>query len=188
MRRAVDTEADLTGIRYRPWLAAMRRGLPANAAIVADSTLVTYRGFRYLPVPAEGRWLYPNAYGTLGYALPAAIGVGIAEPGRPAGVLIGDGGLLFTCPELLTASEQGLGIPVVVWNDRGYGCIREGMRERGVTPLGVDFVIPNLSALATAFGADYAAPRTPQALEATVREAVAKTTPTLIEIDDRDAR
>ncbi|MEA2523206.1 MAG: acetolactate synthase large subunit, partial [Thermomicrobiales bacterium] len=188
MRHAIDTEADLTGIRYRPWLAAMRRGLPANAAIVADSTLVTYRGFRYLPVPAEGRWLYPNAYGTLGYALPAAIGVGIAEPGRPAGVLIGDGGLLFTCPELLTASEQGLGIPVVVWNDRGYGCIREGMRERGVTPLGVDFVIPNLSALATAFGADYAAPRTPQALEATVREAVAKTTPTLIEIDDRDAR
>ena len=114
-------------------------------------------------------------------------GARIAEPERPAAVLIGDGGLHFTCPELLTATECGLGRPVVVWNDRGYGCIREGMRERGVAPLGVDFAFPDLAALARAFGAAYAAPRTPAALEAAVGDAVRRAMPSLFEVDDRDA-
>ncbi|MCC7022623.1 MAG: 5-guanidino-2-oxopentanoate decarboxylase [Thermomicrobiales bacterium] len=183
MRAAIDAEADRAGAAYRPWLAAMRRGLPDDAVIAADSTLATYLGFRYLRIPSGGAFLYPNAYGTLGYALPAAIGARVAQPNRPAAVLIGDGGFLFTCPELLTGVEQGLGLPVVVWNDRGYGCIRAGMREQGVMPLGVDFAIPNLAALASGFGVGYARADDPQTLEGAVREAIGREAPTVIEVD-----
>lgn len=188
LRTAIDREADLNGLRYKPWLQAMRAALPADAIIAADSTLVTYRGSRYLPIPSSGAWLYPNAFGTLGYALPAAIGAQLAQVGRPAAVLIGDGGFLFTCAEVLTATEQELGLPIVIWNDRGYGCIREGMRAQGVRPLGVDFAIPDLAALARAFGGHYAAPRTPAMLAGKVRDALARRMPTLIEVDDRDVQ
>jgi len=182
LRTAIDTEADQTGADYRPWLSAMREALPHDGVIAADSTLATYLGFRSLHIPEGGAFLYPNAYGTLGYALPAAIGARIAQPGRPAAVLIGDGGFLFTCAELLTAAEQGLGIPVIVWNDRGYGCIRTGMEDQGVTPLGVDFAIPDLPALARGFGSTYIHADRPQRLRQAVQEARERAAPTVIEI------
>src|SRR5690606_38594417 len=139
--------------RHAPWLAAFRRALPPETALAVDSTTVTYVGYRSLPIPAEGRWLYPSSFGTLGYALPAAIGAGVAEPDRPAAVLIGDGGFLFTCPELLTAAELGLPLPVLLWNDRGFGSIRLGMQLAGMKPLGTEFAIPDVEALARGLGA-----------------------------------
>ena len=128
LRDAIDAEAD-----------QRRSTLPAVAGGDAPRAPCRYGHRRGLDArhlsrlslsaefPPDGAWLYPNAYGTLGYALPAAIGARVAQPERPAAVLIGDGGFLFTCPELLTATERGIGLPVVVWNDQGYGCIREGM-------------------------------------------------------------
>ncbi len=184
-RAAIDAATAILGERHRPWLGAFREALPPETAIVADSTTVTYVGYRWLPVPTTGRWLYPSSFGTLGYALPAAIGAGVAEPGRPAAVLIGDGGFLFTCPELLTAAEQGRPLPVLLWNDRGFGSIRLGMQQAGMEPVGVEFAVPDLSALAAGFGARYAAPRTPQELGRVTRDALRHPGPTLIEMDDR---
>ena len=112
LREQIDAEADVTGARYEAWLRAVRSGLPADSIVAMGSTLVTYLGFRYLDILDGGSWLYPSAYGTLGYALPAAIGARVAQPDRPAVVLIGDEGLLFTCSELLTATERGFGLPV----------------------------------------------------------------------------
>jgi thiamine pyrophosphate-dependent acetolactate synthase large subunit-like protein len=186
LRDAIDEEADNGGAPYRPWLSAMRRALPDDAVIAADSTLATYLGFRYLRIPTGGAFLYPNAYGTLGYALPAAIGSRIAQPHRPAAVLIGDGGFLFTCAELLTAAEHGLGLPIVVWNDQGYGCIRAGMLDRGVTPLGVDFAIPHLAALAHGLGSNHIRADRPEMLEFAVRDALEQDAPTVIEVDARN--
>jgi acetolactate synthase-1/2/3 large subunit len=183
-RAAIDAATAVLGARHRPWLAAFREALPPETAIVADSTTVTYVGYRWLPVPAAGRWLYPSSFGTLGYALPAAIGARVAEPGRPAAVLIGDGGFLFTCPELLTAAEQGLPLPVLVWNDRGFGSIRLGMQEAGMEPVGVEFAVPDLASIAAGFGARYAAPGTPAELGRVTREALRHPGPTLIEMDD----
>ena len=109
----------------------------------------------------EGSWLYPSAFGTLGYSLPAAIGAKIAQPDRPAIAIIGDGGFLFTCTELLTAVENDIGLPVLVWNDRGFGTIRMNMKSRGMLPLGVNFSIPDLTNVAKGFGSGYENPKTP---------------------------
>ena len=185
LRSKIDAEADTVGLRYKPWLFAVRAALPADAIVAMDSTLLSYRGYCYMGIPAGGAWLYPNAYGTLGYALPAAIGARVAQPDRAAVVLIGDGGLLFTCSELLTATECGFGLPVIVWNDHGFGTIRQGMQKRGIKPLGVDYSIPDMAALAHAFGGEYASPQTTAALETAVRDALARRLPTIIDIDDR---
>ena len=56
----------------------------------------------------------PGGFGTLGPALPMAIGAQIAAPGRPVAALAGDGGALFTIQELATAGDLGLPLPIVV--------------------------------------------------------------------------
>lgn len=153
LRSQIDAEVNRANSRYKPWLYAVRAGLPANGIVAIDSTLVAYCGFRYLDIPADGTWLYPSAYGTLGYAL--------------------------------TAVERGLGLPIIVWNDRGFGTIRQGMEQRGIKPLGVDFAIPDLAALARGFGCAYASPETPTELEMAIRDTLVQSVPTVIEVDDR---
>ena len=56
-----------------------------------------------------------------------AIGAKLAAPERPVLALAGDGGVLFTIQELATARDLGLPLPLVVWNNDGYGEIRDSM-------------------------------------------------------------
>ena len=69
--------------------------------------------------------------GTLGCALPMAIGAAIAAPDRPLFALAGDGGWLFTVAEMATAVDEGLNIVLVVWDNRGYAQIRESFDDAG---------------------------------------------------------
>ena len=184
IKKRVDAEAKTIGGKYRPWLSAVRANLPKNGVVAIDSTLVAYLGFPFIDIPIDGSWLYPSAFGTLGYALPAAIGAKIANRKRPAITIIGDGGFLFTCAELLTAAENGISLPVVVWNDHGFGTIRQGMINSGMPPVGVDFSIPDLAHLATGFGCLYENPRTPEELGHCIKRSLEHSVPTVIEVRD----
>ena len=186
IRKTVDLEAASLGEKYRQWLYAVRESMPLNGVIAIDSTLVAYLGFPFIDIPAEGSWLYPSAFGTLGYALPAAIGAKFADQNRAAIAIIGDGGFLFTCTELITAVEYGISLPVVVWNDHGFGTIRKGMISSGIRPLGVDFSIPDLASLAAGFGCLYANPKSPVELSHCIRRSLEHDRPTIIEVIDND--
>ena len=99
------------------------------------------------------RLLYPTGYATLGYGLPAAIGAKIADPARPVVAVIGDGAAMFSIQELITATELGLPIPIVIVDNGGYAEIREQMVARGIKTQAVDLYQPDIPALATAIGA-----------------------------------
>lgn len=187
IRKDVDLEASSLGEKYRQWLYAVRESMPPNGVIAIDSTLVAYLGFPFIDIPTEGSWLYPSAFGTLGYALPAAIGAKFADRSRPAIAIIGDGGFLFTCTELITAVENRISLPVVVWNDHGFGTIRQGMISSGIRPLGVDFSIPDLASLAAGFGCLYDNPRSPVELGHCIRRSSKHDRPTIIEVIDYDS-
>src|SRR6185312_2204600 len=132
---------------------AVRAELPRTAIVAGDSAQVSYYGTAHFwPADEPGQFLYPTGYATLGYGLPAAIGAKLAAPERPVVVLVGDGGFMFTASELLTAAELGLSLPIVVANNRGFGEIRDQMRERGIPPIGVDLLPPDFALLAQACG------------------------------------
>ena len=67
--------------------------------------------------------------------------------------LFGDGAAMFSIQELITATEQGLAIPVVIVDNGGYAEIREQMVDRGIEPQAVDLYRPDIPALARAIGA-----------------------------------
>ncbi|MEJ2132120.1 MAG: thiamine pyrophosphate-dependent enzyme, partial [Gammaproteobacteria bacterium] len=122
-------------------------------------------------------------FGALGYALPAAIGAKIAEPELPVICIAGDGGLLFTLEEMAAAMEFGTPVVVLVWNNRGYGEIRDAMVERGVVPIGVDLEPPDFVNVARGFGWEAHRAANLQRLARTLDTSLESGEPSLIEID-----
>jgi 5-guanidino-2-oxopentanoate decarboxylase len=161
---------------------ALRAALPADGAVFTDMTQIAYLGNYAFPAERPGVWFHPCGYGTLGYALPAAVGARIAQPQRPIVALAGDFGVQFTLQDLMTAVELDVTVPVVVWNNGALGQIRDDMRAAGIAPIGVVARNPDFVALADAFGAAGARVHDPPALTAALRAALARPGPTLIEV------
>jgi 5-guanidino-2-oxopentanoate decarboxylase len=183
VRAAIRAEALRDGAPWLDLVEALAGALGAEGILSGDSTMAAYYGaVHFLPMDAAQRFIYPTGYATLGYALPAAIGAKLAAPDRPVTALIGDGGLLFTVAELITAAELGLPLPVVVPNNRGYGEIRAQMEEAGIEPIGVDLQVPDLPRLGEAFGGAGVRIDDPAALPRALAEALDRPGPTVIEV------
>ncbi|PYR20759.1 MAG: biosynthetic-type acetolactate synthase large subunit [Acidobacteria bacterium] len=91
--------------------------------------------------------------GTMGFALPAAIGAKIACPGAEVWVIVGDGGFQMTCPELATVVQEHLDINIAIINNGFLGMVRQWQeffydKRYAATPIGG----PNFAKLADAFG------------------------------------
>jgi len=153
-RAACRAQAESEGAAWVAVNRALRRALPAGSTVAGDSSQVTYFGTaHFFDVGRPGEFLYMAGFATLGYGLPAAIGAKIADPSRAVAVLLGDGALLFSIQEIVTAVEQRLPIPIVVLDNSGYAEIKDQQRQRDIEPIGVDLVVPDLPALARACGA-----------------------------------
>ena len=168
--------------RHAKVLDALRRALPADGIVATDMTQIAYTANHYFPCSRPRCWFHPNGYGTLGYALPAAIGAKLAAPDRAVVALAGDAGLLFTIQELGTAVELGLPMAVLLWNNDALGQIAGDMVARGIPPIGVRQRNPDFLALARAFGCRAERPDSLAALERALTAAFAADGPTLIEV------
>jgi acetolactate synthase-1/2/3 large subunit len=137
------------------FFATVQRALP-GLCLVGDSTLPTYYAVWQYEAPSPQRYFHSaTGAGTLGYAIPAAIGARRALPQEiPVVALIGDGAAQFTLMELAAAVQEKLPIILLLWNNNGYREIREGMLASGTEPVGVDVDAPDFVAAAGALGAD----------------------------------
>ena len=174
---------------YRACLHLMetvRDALP-GAILVGDSAQPVYAGCVYYPSAAPRSWFTSaTGYGTLGYALPAAIGAQLAAPDRPVVCIIGDGGIQFSIQELASAREIEVPVIVLLWNNRGYGEIKNYMVSKQIHPIGVDIYTPDFQMLAKGFGCEAVTLKDPARLPALLREAAKRKTATVIEIDEAD--
>jgi len=185
LRAARYAETAERDARWIPYLRAIRSVLDDDAVITSDSAQCCYYGaLPHLPLGPEGRYLHPTGFGTLGYALPAAIGAKVARPDRQVVALSGDGGLQFTVQELATAAQLQLPLPVVVFDNGGYGEIRDEMTARGRRPTAVDLAPVDLPALARAYGGQGTRACCPDELAAALTEALRTPGPTLIAIPE----
>ena len=136
-------------------LEAIREHLP-RAIMVGDSTQPVYAGNLGFAAAEPGSWFNSaTGFGTLGYALPASTGAGLAAPDRPVVCLVGDGGVQFTLGELGVLRDVNAWTLIVVWNNRGYGEIKSFMIEAGIAPAAVDIAPPDFALIAQAYGYAY---------------------------------
>lgn len=170
------------------FLQTVQRALP-DVVIAGDSTQPVYGGNLCYEAERPRSWFNSSTgYGTLGFALPAALGAKLARPDRPVVALIGDGGIQFTIGELATAAELALPVPIIVWNNRGYGEIKKYMVERDIPHIGVDIHTPDFQTIARGFGCRTTAVEDLETLRSELVSANEADGPTLIEIDDAVAR
>ena len=182
-RATIDVAADAPTRRLRHVLNAIRAALPADALVFSDMTQIAYLGNYAFACDQPRLWHHPSGYGTLGYALPAAIGARVAYADRAVVALAGDYGVQFTVQELGTAVELGRSLPIIVWNNSALGQIRDDMVASGIAPIGVVGHNPDFVALAQAWGARGERVGDAAQLTAALRAALHHPGPTLIEVD-----
>jgi thiamine pyrophosphate-dependent acetolactate synthase large subunit-like protein len=132
------------------WVHQIDGAWPASGAIVCDMAVGAYWYGGYSSQPRPRRLQYPVGWGTLGYALPAAIGP--ASVGIPTLAVCGDGGPMFALGELATYAQESLPITLLVVDDGGYGMLRFDQQVFGHPERGVDLLTPDWTALGKAFG------------------------------------
>ncbi len=127
--------------------------LPENAAVTIDSG--NFGGWvqRFHRVRRFRGFIGP-ANGTMGYGIPAALAVKLAEPERPVVAWVGDGGFLMSGHELATAVLYRANIVVLVVSNGIYGTIRmhQARAYPGRYPA-TELSNPDFAALARSFGA-----------------------------------
>lgn len=162
----------------------IRRCLPRNAVLVGDAqSWGTWLVYHY-PVYGPEQFIWPINFGTLGYSIPAALGVKASMPDRTVIAVCGDGGFTFYSNELATAVQHGLDIIVVLVNNSGFALIRS-LQE---SMFGKDRVFssdlrnPDFIAYAKSFGCRARSIRTLDELEPALTEAVGARCPALIEL------
>ena len=183
LHRAIDPLWQPIAADHKPLLDIIRDLLPRDGILVTESTKPGYTSKHYYPCYEPRTLMYPNGYGTLGAALPIAMGAKIAAPDRDIICLAGDGGFLFTIEELATAVELNLSLPIIVWNNRAFGEIRDSMVAWGLPRVGVDLQAPDYCKVAEGFGCRSERPTSLPEVRKAIAAALAAEGPTLIEID-----
>ena len=132
------------------WVHQVSAGWPTEGAIVCDMAIGAYWIGGYTSQPRPRRLMHAVGWGTLGYALPAALGP--AAVGIPTLAVVGDGGPMFALGELATMAQESLPVTTLIVDDGGYGMLRYDQQVFGHPERGVDLVVPEWHALGQAFG------------------------------------
>ncbi len=178
-----ETDAERPGIA--PWARALRAALPEDAQIFSDMTQFAYVAKEIVPQPGPGLWHHPFGFGTLGYALPAAIGARAAPGGGAVVAIAGDYGFQYTHQELGTAVELGRPLPIVLWDNGKLKEIEDAMVRAQIAPNAVIARNPDFALLARSYGIAYCAPASPEGpdgLDRALRDALDRAGPTLIHL------
>ena len=164
-------------------MRALRRVLGGAATVVADigqhqMFVALHHGFE-----RPGQMLTSGGLGTMGYALPAAMGVKSADPGRAVWAVVGDGGFQMSAPELSTLVASRLAVKVLVVNNQCLGMVRQwqelfydNVYSHSLLPQ------PDFAALARAHGCWATTVDRREQLENALREAALHPGPTVVDV------
>ena len=157
--------------------------LPSSATVTTDMTQIAYTAVDYLPLDRPNRWLHPTGYGTLGYALPAAIGAILADRDKPALAIVGDGGIQYTFQEMTLASELELNLVVLLWNNNALLQINDDMDNANIKPVGVRQKNPDFIRLAESCGWQAEKLESLEVLGVKMKQAFVDAGPVLLQLD-----
>ena len=183
-RAAARSEVDAERPGIVPICDALSAGLPEDTMIYSDMTQFAYVANEVWHMPKPGHWHHPTGFGTLGYALPAAIGGAMARQDKPTMAIAGDYGFQYTLQELGAAVELGLPLPILLWDNGKLKEIEDSMIGAQIAPNAVTAHNPDFGALARAYGAYATRPATLSDLLSDIHQAFKADRPTLVHMTD----
>lgn len=180
-RVRADLRADIGP--YGPICDAIRAAMDETSPFVRDVTIpASTWGNRLLDVYRSDTNVYARG-GGIGQGLAMALGASVARPDVPTVAMIGDGGLAVHLGEFGSVAEAQPWLVLVVFNDGGYGVLRNLQDHHFGRRSGVDLATPDFSTLATAFGIDHLPLTSSDRAEAVLAEATSLRRPVVVEVD-----
>ncbi|WP_067465939.1 thiamine pyrophosphate-binding protein [Actinomadura macra] len=188
-RRVIDTRARARRAlgeeigAYREVCASLRARLPRASVVARDVTIPSSSwGNRLLEIYDSRTNIFPLG-GGIGQGLAMGIGAALARPDAPTAVLAGDGGLAVHLGELATLAEAAPWCVLIVFNDGGYGVLRNMQDEHVGRRSGVDLLTPDFALLAASVGLPYELALSAAQFDAALEKALALRAPFVLEVD-----
>ena len=123
-----------------------------DAVFLADVGTPVVWAARYLRMNGKRRLVGSFTHGSMANALPQAMGVQAAQPGRQVVTFSGDGGLAMMFGELITIRQLNLPVKIVVFNNGALSFVELEMKAAGLVNFGTELQDPNFAAVASALG------------------------------------
>ncbi len=148
-----DIHPDGGGLRMAEVIHQLSERSRGQAIIVADVGQHQMAAARYYKFDEGSRIITSGGAGTMGFALPAALGASVARRDRPVVAVIGDGGFQMTLQELGTVFQEKAPVKIMVLNNEYLGMVRQWQqlfhaRRYSATSL----VNPDFLGIAVAYG------------------------------------
>lgn len=143
------------GIRLGALIAALRRTMPIDGAVTVDVGAFKLVLLQQWRSELPKTFFVSNGFSAMGYAIPGALAIKLAQPERTVAAVVGDGALLMYTGELETVVNQGCPILILVVVDEALALIRLKQLRQNTTIFGTEFGHINYAALADAFDLGY---------------------------------
>lgn len=164
------------------FLAARLSALAADDAIFTfDVGTPTVWAARYLTMNGRRRMIGSLVHGSMANAMPQAIGISAAKPGRQVVSLSGDGGFAMLMGDILTLVQEKLPVKIVVVNNGTLGFVALEMKASGFPEFGTNLQNPDFAALARAAGLHARRVEDPGDLDEALRDILAHDGPALLD-------
>jgi len=176
------------GLTTYAFVDTLCRYLPENAFVAPCSSGTTAEIFFQAFTVKSGQTIRSNhGLGAMGFEIPNAIGMCIANGGKPVVCIAGDGGMQLNIQELAVIKGRDLPIKLFVINNQGYASIRNMQNNHFAgRHAGCDknsgLYLPSTSGLAEAYGIPYFHVETLEQLDDAVKTALLASGATLCEI------
>ena len=106
-------------------LSAIRDATDGACTIVTDVGQHQMWVAKLFPYRRPNTHITSGGLGTMGFAVPAAMGVHVARPGEPVWAISGDGGFQMNMAEMATMVQEGLTVKLAVFNNGYLGMVRQ---------------------------------------------------------------
>jgi len=127
---------------------ALRKALPPDAILVTDAGSNEWLTLHNWTVYEPRTLINPADYESMGFAVPTAIGAALAQPKRRVVAITGDGGLVMSGLELMTAVREKINLTILVLNNEGFGIIKRIQEDFFGASVAVDVGAPDFKLLA----------------------------------------
>jgi benzoylformate decarboxylase len=124
LRERAAAGAGRTPISPLTLVAAVVDTIPEDAVVV-DEAISSSIGIRELLRCQDPKSFFGLRGGGIGWGLPAALGIKLAQPDRPVVALVGDGSAMYTIQSLWTAAHDSIPVLFVIFNNASYRILKQ---------------------------------------------------------------
>ena len=136
-------------------IRSLNRTIPAGGSVTVDVGAFKLVFLQQWETDRPKSVFVANGLSSMGYAIPGALGLCKAQPGRPVAAVVGDGALLMYAGELATVARLNCPLVILVVVDEALALIRLKQQRQGVSVYGTEFGATDYERLAAAFGLAY---------------------------------